>query len=249
MIPLLCIPILNRGDLLTRFIESIDAPVANLLIINNGWDDSVLEALDELSRLGNRWVGDVRVLTPGRNLGVAASLNTGLRMMAGEGLAFCVFSGNDIELAPGDLAKLAAAHDPALPVRTSLHGFSLSMMDRSVPERIGYLDENFYPAYHEDFDLMRRLDLMGIPYPRVEGIGATHGDEKHACSLTIRSDPEMFRANNFTHATNRDYYVSKWGGLRGSERFRHPFNDPSRPVSWWEHDLDHLRSNSIWPAA
>ncbi len=40
MIPILAIPVLNRGDLLLRCIRSIDYPVGKLVIVNNGDENS-----------------------------------------------------------------------------------------------------------------------------------------------------------------------------------------------------------------
>jgi len=38
MIPVMVVPVLNRYDLLQRMLDSIDFPVADLLIIDNGGD-------------------------------------------------------------------------------------------------------------------------------------------------------------------------------------------------------------------
>src|SRR4051794_21870778 len=90
-IPVLGIPVLNRGDLLRRCLQSIDYPVELTVIVNNGDDAGVRNTLHEMvggslridsseSRfsplLYQRNDGSqVLVVTPETNLGVAASWN------------------------------------------------------------------------------------------------------------------------------------------------------------------------------
>jgi hypothetical protein len=98
-------------------------------------------------------------------------------------------------------------------------------------EAIGYFDQNFWPAYFEDADYFRRLDLSGIP---------TLWDERilleHNRSQTIRADFLLKQLHDERTRRNEQYYIRKWGGLRGwggpdappgQELFAHPFNDPS----------------------
>jgi hypothetical protein len=96
---------------------------------------------------------------------------------------------------------------------------------------IGYFDQNFWPAYFEDADYFRRLELSGIP---------TLWDERilleHNRSQTVRADFLLKRLHAERTWRNEQYYLRKWGGLRGwggpdalpgQELFPHPFNDPS----------------------
>ena len=72
-IPVLGIPVLNRGDLLERLVLSIDIPVETLFIVNNGNDEGVWNAIQKI-RLGlNPLVESVCVYSECRNIGVATS--------------------------------------------------------------------------------------------------------------------------------------------------------------------------------
>jgi len=73
MLDNLIIPTLNRYDLLDKLLESIDYPVAHLLIIDNGGQYSL--AVDDIPEL----VEQVTVLNMPSNLGVASSWNLGIK--------------------------------------------------------------------------------------------------------------------------------------------------------------------------
>jgi len=80
-------------------------------------------------------------------------------------------------------------------------------------------DENFVPAYFEDNDYHRRMELdgrgekiFGIPVPFL-----------HYGSVTINRTPEAAKAFSPKFERCREYYVKKWGGLPGQETFEVPF--------------------------
>jgi hypothetical protein len=106
----------------------------------------------------------------------------------------------------------------------------MAVGERAI-EAIGYFDQNFWPAYFEDADYFRRLELSGIP---------TLWDDRilleHDRSQTVRADFLLKRLHDERTRRNQQYYIRKWGGLRGwggpdaspgLEIFVHPFNDPS----------------------
>jgi GT2 family glycosyltransferase len=115
--------------------------------------------------------------------------------------------------------------------RPHWQGAACMAVGEGAIETIGYFDQNFWPAYFEDADYFRRLDLSGIP---------TLWDERilleHNRSQTIRADFLLKRLHDERTRRNEQYYIRKWGGLRGwggpdappgQELFAHPFNDPS----------------------
>jgi hypothetical protein len=98
-------------------------------------------------------------------------------------------------------------------------------------ETVGYFDQNFWPAYFEDADYFRRLELSGIPNLWDERILLEHNR-----SQTVRTDFLLKQLHDERIRRNERYYIRKWGGLRGwggpdappgQELFAHPFNDPS----------------------
>jgi hypothetical protein len=83
--------------------------------------------------------------------------------------------------------------------------------------KVGYFDEGFYPAYFEDNDYHRRINLID-PDRYVGHLEALEPEVKRN-SETIRRDPSL---NQFPKSY--DYYLRKWGGLPGSETYGTPFN-------------------------
>ncbi len=115
--------------------------------------------------------------------------------------------------------------------RPHWQGAACMAVGKGAIEAIGYFDQNFWPAYFEDADYFRRLELSGIP---------TLWDERilleHNRSRTVRADFLLKRLHDERTRRNERYYIRKWGGLRGwggpdappgQELFAHPFNDPS----------------------
>lgn len=248
-VPVLAIPVLNRGDLLLRGIRSIDYPVEKLVVVNNGDDPSVASALDEVQSEG---AVDLHVHKPDRNLGVAGSWNWVMRTFSD--VEYWVHMGNDIALHTGDLQLIdeGMQRHPELSLRTAMpkFGYGLFTMRPSCLHAAGWFDENFYPAYFEDGDYRYRLLLLGVAFARIgdapdetDHCQMVHGEAPSWGSQTINADPELRRANDISFTNNREYYVRKWGGLPREERFTAPFNDPEIPVSFWERDAMHAGKN------
>jgi GT2 family glycosyltransferase len=137
-----------------RMLRSIDYPVGKVMIINNGEDIGVASALDQLA-LTSRL--PLEVVKPEKNLGCAASWN--LAMSENPQADYWLFIGNDIELHRGDLEKIDQfiTEHPRYVTCPANWGHSLFAVTRVGLDQIGYFDENFYPAYHEDQDHMYRV--------------------------------------------------------------------------------------------
>ena len=94
---------------------------------------------------------------------------------------------------------------------------NLALYKRSVFDKIGYIDVNFYPAYYEDNDYVRRAVQA-----KVKSCTVLNSIYFHFWSRTIHqgsggSDHTYFK-------NNRDYYILKWGGDFGNEVYTVPFN-------------------------
>jgi hypothetical protein len=87
-------------------------------------------------------------------------------------------------------------------------------------DRVGYFDENFWPAYWEDVDYFYRLELTGLPR-----LCDQRTLLEHRRSGTARNDRLISLLHQQRWLRNRQYYIKKWGGAWGEEMFRHPFND------------------------
>jgi GT2 family glycosyltransferase len=258
-IPVLGIPHYNRPDLLERCIRSIDHPVDTLVIIRNGpmteFPVDFIISL-QLRKLPNLFRHGTVEIVQHHNAGVAASWNETIKLFPAP---YWMLVNNDIQFAPGDLAKMAAAavhcstpaHPRADVGRVGMlygnHGASWFAITAAAVDEVGLFDENFYPAYLEDCDWGYRADLLGVRRRNVEGVNSFHGakftDGVHG-SATIYSDPELRKKNGRTHASNFDYYRRKWGGNNGQEIYKTPFNEPL-PVSFWKFETA-LRKQNQW---
>jgi GT2 family glycosyltransferase len=94
---------------------------------------------------------------------------------------------------------------------------NLALYKRAVYDKVGYIDTNFYPAYFSDNDYCRRSANLGV-----SSCTLTNAIYFHFWSRTIHqesggSNHEFFRAN-------ASFYITKWGGPFGEERFSVPFN-------------------------
>lgn len=82
-------------------------------------------------------------------------------------------------------------------------------------------DEQFIPAYHEDNDYHRRLQLAGYG-ERIFGLNLPF---LHIGSATVNRSPEALAAWGPRFEACRAYYVQKWGGLPHHELHSIPFAD------------------------
>ena len=203
LIPVLGVPVLNRGDLADRMLESVDVATGETLVILNGNPD------ETRSCLSGR---DVSYVDPGCNLGVAASWNFIIR--ARPAAPWWMIVNADIEFGAGDLERLAEVmHDPA-PQLACLFEFGAFAINQAAVDKVGWFDENFHPIYFEDNDYRRRCALSGVP------IRSLISRTRHDNSSTIASG--FARHNERTFPTNLDYYVKKWGGPPNHETVTAP---------------------------
>lgn len=228
-IPVLAFPCINRPDLLSRALASIDVPVGRLVIIDNspaGLDFTVPAHLEPFTFIAE----------PAANLGFGGSVNHVLTTHP-RAPWWCIANA-DVEFGPGDLARLATEMDRGGPRWVGIEDWRVFGLSFAAVERAGLWDGNLYPAYDDDCDYERRCDLAGVPRYFIPGTTT------HVGSAAIRSDERYARANARSHAANRAYYLAKWGGQpRGGERFTTPF-DTGAPVSHWALDLRRLRDNA-----
>jgi GT2 family glycosyltransferase len=173
-----------------------------------------------------------------------------------EGCAYVALIANDVLLEPDCLDRLLAfgerreaelwsgistngreAIDPE--AVTDGADFSCVMFPPATLERFGPFDPNYRPAYFEDNDYYGRIVLGGGRCRVVHAARFFH----HG-SLTVRLDAEMAHHVAYWFEINRRYFARKWGvpvpenTAEGVLRryYRHPFNDPSRPLSWFPDD-------------
>lgn len=198
----LIVPVYKNFEGFTRLVHSVDTEVLPIVIPN--WEE---------------------------NIGVSRGWNEGLRRAIAMDCDFALVCNDDVVLEPKTIQKLLEAmvfnkYDLITPVSGPAEDYGyrpepdfacFMVRPAQFVDQFGWFDENFSPAYFEDNDMTYRLTLQ---------------DAKMGC----RTDTGMYHAGSVTQnwggqqvvtshmfEANRAYYVSKWGGVPGSEIFLEPF--------------------------
>jgi GT2 family glycosyltransferase len=235
--PVIGVPYINRPDLFQRLCNSISIQRERVVDFDYrfAWNTILDPDIIRENDIGKRWI-----YSSGHNLGVSASWNAIIKSTP---LApYWLILNSDIELGANDLAKIKAFVEPRLDTHGLLlcHGFSAFVITPLALERVGFFDENIYPAYLEDCDYHYRAKLAGIKDESIPDLDLIHGemvDGKMEGSRAINSNPIYSRENGRTHQGNFEYYRAKWGGINGEEIYTHPFNDPHNNLDYWSFDF------------
>ena len=195
MIPNLIVPVLNRYDLLRRMLKSLDYPIRDLLIIDNGGRFEDVFETDELP------VKNLHVLMMPSNLGVAMSWNLGIKLFPHDDR--WTFASNDMYYRPGDLERLSEASSGSLTLSEHYPHFHTWAVGEGVINRVGLFDERFVPAFFEDSDFLRRVQTAGLPVRRLDVAPA------HDNSSTLHSNPKFQERNQDTFKRNGMLYKRK----------------------------------------
>jgi len=102
-----------------------------------------------------------------------------------------------------------------------VHNFTL--YKKSVMEKLGYIDVNFYPAYYSDNDYCRRAVNSGD----IKSCTSGNSWYFHFWSRTIHEQQIDTNKHHGYFRKNREFYLAKWGGDFGQEAYTLPFNDNS----------------------
>lgn len=194
MIPVLAIPVLNRYDLLDQNLNTIDYPIKEILIINNGKD--VYES--------PRKDLNVRVLNLPSNLGMSGSWNLTIKLYPHE--PFWIFSSADTHWIPGSLEQLYNASSKDNLVMTT-EAWSCFSLGENIVREVGLFDEYFYPIYFEDNDYYERVMRSSVKSGYVEGKIKVRVPD--GASQTIRSDNNLKNRNDETFLLNKEYFDKK----------------------------------------
>jgi GT2 family glycosyltransferase len=195
VIPVLAIPVLNRYDLLDQNLKTIDYPIKEILIINNGKDADYIPPITDLN---------VRVLNLPSNLGMSGSWNLAIKLYPHE--EYWMFSSADTHWVPGSLEQLHNASGKEKIVMTNENWSAFSIGEDMV-RNVGLFDEYFYPIYYEDNDYYERVMRSNMKDGYVNGtieVNAPHG-----ASQTINSDEKLKNRNYETFVINGEYFKQK----------------------------------------
>ena len=214
MIPALIVPVLNHPDMLRRLLDSIDYPVRDLLVIDNGGVVGNLHRLPHVER--------TTVLHMPTNLGVPVSWNLGVKALPFA--PWWLIVNSDAHFPPGALELFdQQARSDALVLSGGAPPWCAFALGDAVVTIVGLFDEAIYPAYFEDNDYVRRCAHWGVDV--VQSAIPVH----HNNSSTIK-EARYREANDRTFSSNFAYYQSKQ--YRGDMTEGHWSLTRRRELSW-----------------
>lgn len=223
--------VLNGAFDLYKHFLSIDYPVNRYFILDNSQGDrEVLEQIYDFEYEKPQHIKEIKVVHNVTNVGFSGSVNQIIRQNT-DCPYWCILS-VDWHPRPGQLKKLAKRlEDPFVGILCdeSQNGYSSMVFTPELLYEVGYLDENFFPAYYEDNDHRYRMKLAELEW---EYFPLKYD---HKVSSTLKSNPEFQKKNQMTFAENGRYYIEKWGGLPGQEKYETPFN-MDLPIDYWLYD-------------
>ena len=208
-----CIPTLKRYDLLVRLCLSLNSERCRdlnlkIYILDNGGRllDSSLWCASQAQFV----FAKPEVIVPKYNLGVAGSWNFFL-----QNFGACIIANDDVVFAEEAIDSFSSA-SMAFPEvvifegKDPVAGFSTFYVNRpDVWLQMGGFDELFNPAYFEDNDCRHRLRIAGSPVKKILLKGWSHDN-----SSTLSSADESYQRMHWClYQRNRNYYISKWGGV------------------------------------
>jgi hypothetical protein len=208
---LICIPVYKVSERTHKCMESIKDK--NVLLIDN----SGTRECEVFEKYG------FQIEYQTENIGIPRSWNIGLKK--GHEWTFIVSSSMLFNKPFSHIIDMLNDYK-GLMFRTT-HVWHCNGVNRDLVDQIGYFDENFYPGYFEDCDWDHRCSLLGIDEYGNIPIDAT-------CQIDGGASKDGLRLNiDGVH----DYFKEKWGGTRTREgwgEYKYPFNDPSKPLSYWK---------------
>lgn len=248
-IPVIGVPIVNGFHWLERLIESIDYPVKDVVIINNNGRGELTDQLNELCHKKYEHIESVKIVHMPSNIGVSASWNLIIKSYINS--PYWIIANNDVAFTPGCLEEmLELAKDDKVGM---VGEGSLFLIKDTTIQKCGLFDENFYPAYLEDFDYSMRLMNNNIKKVSIK-TQFYHGetlDYSQSGSQTWRQDLSLKDKLDFSRESNEYYMKEKWGddwvGPEWSyyNPHKYPFNNENLPISYTTYDLKFVRRKHL----
>jgi len=138
--------------------------------------------------------------------------------------SYCIIANQDIQFPDiTELKNAAIKHGiAAAKTKDGQPDFALFAVNPTfILQYFGTLrpfDEGFEGAYFEDNDFRYQCKLKGI---NIELIDL---EFEHYGSGVLKHDEEAAKENEQRFRKNHIRYINKWGGIRGAETFKTPFN-------------------------
>ncbi len=199
------IPTINQAELLNKalFRYKQDFPAIKIYVVDNGKQNIIQQE-------------NLHIHRPEKNIGVAASWNYLCKKIF-QDHEWALVLNDDILLGSNQTRTqsfiLVNAH---LGFFAGQKEWSVFGISKNTYNNVGDFDERFFPAYFEDNDYWHRMKKRGIQ----TSVSERWNPEVYNNSMSIKKEPDL---NKF-FMKNREYYIQKWGGVPGQERFKTPFD-------------------------
>jgi len=185
------------------------------------------------------------------NIGIMKAHNHGLEFMKEQGADWLIVMSAALRFgSPGGLDFLQHIEDhpdhlivngsgravlDGIP-RIMALGWHLSAFNKTVFEAVGNWDTNYTPYGFDDTDITVRLrKRFGLDYKNdTYSCDLSHASVSHSIQIAGVESPSTPRMR---------YFERKWGKHPGEwqkEVWDHPFNDPSKSLSYWPQPEDPL---------
>ena len=173
---------------------SINYPIKDLIIINNGAKD-----YDYLP-VWNQWINKIWHMKMPSNLGVASSWNLGIKSTPMSD--YWLISNFDIEWG-GDSLKMFAESSKVdkLLLSNGAPNWCAFSVGWKIIDQVGLFDEGLHPAYFEDNDYERRIKALNL------NIEQSFIPIAHDNSSTLKAGYQ--NRNDQTYEDNMNYYNNK----------------------------------------
>lgn len=243
---LIVIPALNQFAYTANLLKTYKCTFNHaLFLIDNGSNDETTMAFEKFANNEG-----VFAQINKENFGAAASWNMGLEFGFNKlNCTSVLILNNDILLLPdtldriildleGEMYGLVSAYNVSGMVsgpeefsliKTKYENryketpdFSCFGINKMCFDKVGFFDEAFYPAYFEDNDYHFRMKAEKVK--AVSNLGNIYF---HFGSRTKLADPRFEDYIKMCYVKNRDFYLQKWGGIPGEEKFILPFDGAS----------------------
>jgi len=188
-IPVLIVPILNRYDLLEEMLNSINYPIDNILIIDNGGQFKTDK--------------NIKVLNMPANLGLSAAWNLGIKCYPNA--KYWLFASADTKWGESSLQEIDSLSDSDKLILTD-DAYGCFSVGENIIDKIGLFDEYFYPIYFEDNDFHERVARF---CPENTIVSTSIQAAPEVGSQTINSDDKLKNINHDTFVKNQEYYKYK----------------------------------------
>jgi len=214
-------------NLLNRLANSVDYPIKNKVVINNGRKGALCKWKEE----NPEW----SVIDSEFNLGCAGAWNIAPEIFTEDAWLIC---NEDQDLQPGVLETICNESDlhhkdADIIYVDKNNAFDIFVWTRNGVNNFGTFDENFYPIYYEDWEMRMRFWVGKANTYNIEiPVTIKHG-KPYPHNLKYQAMIEQ------TEVYNRDYFTRKWGVIADKHTpFTNPFDNKNIPVKEWSLELE-----------